>query len=104
MLQLKPKQITSFGKAIANKRFIDLSHAGTGKTAPACCLTGFAIQGTPTHPGEAETSTSIPFRLTEFPKSAKKAIGGNITGRAIWIQPSSLMEKNRKELLMWNSF
>lgn len=104
MLQLRPKQITSFGKAIANKRFIDLSHAGTGKTAPACCLTGFAIQGTPTHPGEVETSTSIPFRLTEFPKSAKKTIGGTLTGRAIWIQPSSLMEKNRKELLMWNSF
>lgn len=104
MLQLRPLQIKSFGKAIANKRFIDLSHAGVGKTAPACCLTGFAIQGKPTQLGEVLTSTSISYPLTEKPKSAKKVLGGPITGRAIWIQPSSLMEKNRKELLMWNTF
>lgn len=103
-VQLYEKQIKSFTKAVVNRRFIDLSHAGTGKTPPACCLTGFAIQGKPTRLGESETSTSIPFNLTEQEFSAKKVIGGPVTGRAIWIQPSSLMEKNRKELLMWNTF
>lgn len=103
-IALKPKQIQSFGKAVANKRFIDLSHAGTGKTPPACCLTGFVIKGQIIHAGEAATSTSIPFHLTDKPNSAKNIIGGGVNARAIWIQPSSLMEKNRKELLMWNPF
>lgn len=49
-----------------------------------------------------KTSTSIPYALTDYPNAAKNISGGQYRGRAIWIQPSSLMEKNRKELLMWN--
>ena len=102
-LSLYPKQIKSFSKALANRRFIDLSHAGTGKTAPACCLTGFVMKGQVINAGEAQTSTSIPYSKTTKATSAKNLTNGKYNGRAIWIQPSSLMEKNREELLMWNS-
>lgn len=99
MSKLKPKQILTFKKALMNKRFLDRSHAGSGKTAPACCLTGFIIRSAP---NDNQTSTAIPKHLTLTDNAIRIKSNGKYYARAIWIQPSSLMEKNRKELLTWN--
>lgn len=99
-MSLKEKQIITFQKSYMNKRFLDRSHAGTGKTPPICCLTGFIIRTKP---------ENLPAHANGFPKSFKAkdtdishVSKGQYHSRAIWIQPSSLMEKNRKELLKWN--
>lgn len=99
-MSLKEKQIITFQKSFMNKRFLDRSHAGTGKTPPICCLTGYIIRTKP---------ENLPAHANGFPASYKaKATDishvskGKYQSRAIWIQPSSLMEKNRKELLKWN--
>ena len=36
------------------------------------------------------------------PTSARIVTNGQFNCRVIWIQPSSLMNKNRKEILKWN--
>lgn len=43
-LQLRPKQWETFKKFQANPRFLDRSHAGTGKTPPACVYTRYVVR------------------------------------------------------------
>ncbi|URG13804.1 hypothetical protein [Acinetobacter phage vB_AbaS_TCUP2199] len=102
MLELRQKQIKTFQKALMNKRFLDRSHAGTGKTAPICCLTGFLIGSKPVDIHPSKTIHQIPKIVTLTKHSITQVTGGIYNCRAIWIQPSSLMEKNRQELLSWN--
>lgn len=101
-MQLYEKQIKTFQKAYMNKRFLDRSHAGSGKTAPICCLTGFLIGSKPVDIHPSKTINQIPLSLTQGTHSITQVTGGKYNCRAIWIQPSSLMEKNREELLAWN--
>lgn len=51
---------------------------------------------------EVPNLISISSTLANTPNSIATVSGGNYFARAIWIQPSSLMEKNREELLTWN--
>ena len=102
MLVLRDKQLITFKKSLANKRFLDRSHAGVGKTAPACCLTGFIIGAKPQELSLAQATLGIPLELTTSPFSATIVTKGKYNARAVWIQPVSLMKKNRKEVLMWN--
>lgn len=102
MLTLREKQITTFKKGLMNKRFLDRSHAGTGKTAPACCLTGFIICSKPVDEHPSKTINAISTVFTTAEHSIFRLSNGEYSSRAIWIQPMSLMEKNRQELLMWN--
>lgn len=68
-LKLFPSQLTTLTKLMANSRFMDLSEAGTGKTAPACTFTMYKVK--------------------------------HLNEKVIWIQPNSIIFKNRQELLLW---
>ena len=112
---LKDKQLITFQKLIANHRFLDRSHAGTGKTPSQCCLTGYLMRIQPQQiiqliqNGVTKTSTPTSSnykgsKAEDFlkPTSARIVTNGQFNCRVIWIQPSSLMNKNRKEILKWN--
>ena len=43
-LMLRPRQWDTFKAFKANKRFLDRSHAGTGKTPPACVYTRYMVK------------------------------------------------------------
>ena len=107
-LMLRPKQIQTFQRLIANHRFLDRSQAGTGKTPTQCALTGYVMRITPeeilTLIGEKKISTRASLTNNSFlqPMSARIITGGKYNCRVIWIQPSSLMKKNRQEILDWN--
>lgn len=101
-MSLYEKQIISFKKALMNKRFLDRSHAGTGKTPPICCLTGYLIRSKPVDIPLSKALNQIPLSLTQYPYSISKLTNGKFNCRAIWIQTSSLMKKNHQELLKWN--
>lgn len=101
-MSLYDKQLISFKKAFMNRRFLDRSHAGTGKTPPICCLTGYLIGSKPVDIPLSEALNQIPLYLTQHTYSAARLSNGKFNCRAIWIQPSSLMKKNREELLKWN--
>lgn len=101
-MSLRDKQIITFQKGFMNKRFLDRSHAGTGKTPPICCLTGYLIGSKPVDIPLSQVLNQIPLSLTVHQYSISQVSNGKYNCRAIWIQPSSLMEKNRKELLKWN--
>lgn len=103
----RPKQIITFQKLMSNHRFLDRSQAGAGKTCPACCYTGFLIKQSPETLIELSKSpqTNKSLQPSSFLQSHSMRIvtQGRLNARAIWIQPTSLMSKNRDELLMWNS-
>ena len=108
MVMLRDKQIITFQKLLTNHRFLDRSHAGSGKTAPAACLSGFLLtQETDKliqysrNPNNAKSLSSQSFLQ---PTSNRIVSQGRLNSRVIWIQPSSLLNKNKEELLMWNTF
>lgn len=68
-LTLRPYQVNTLTRLIHNSRYLDRSHAGTGKTAPACVFTFYLV-------------------------NTKQQ-------RVIWLQPNSLLHKNKEELLAW---
>lgn len=102
----RPKQIITFQKLMTNHRFLDKSQAGTGKTCPACCYTGYLIKQSPeTLIGLSKNPNSgKSFQLDNFhnPNSMRIVSKGLLNARAIWIQPTSLINKNKEEMLMWN--
>ena len=89
-LMLRPKQIQTFQRLIANHRFLDRSQAGTGKTPTQCALTGYVMRITPkeilTLIGEKKISTRASLTNNSFlqPMSARIVIGGKykLTGKA----------------------
>ena len=107
-LLLREKQIKTFQHLIINHRFLDRSQAGTGKTAPHCALTGFLLRMTPeTLEQKLQlsgklTSTSLTSWIRSNKLSAFNTTKEQFSCRIIWIQPSSLLNKNRKEILDWN--
>ena len=107
-LMLRPKQIQTFQRLISNHRFLDRSQAGTGKTPTQCALTGYVMRIQPDEIlkliGLMKTSTQACLTSKAFlqPTSARIVTGGKYNSRVIWIQPSSLMKKNRQEILDWN--
>lgn len=107
-LLLRDKQVITFQHLITNHRYLDRSQAGTGKTAPHCALTGFLLRMTPTMVAQKLqtsgklTTTSTPTYSTTLKSSAFNVTGAKFSCRVIWIQPSSLLNKNRRELLDWN--
>lgn len=103
MLALRPKQIKTFQKALMNRRFLDRSHAGAGKTPSACCLTGFLISTPPVETSPMDSLRALPMMFAKLPLSAHTYTSGKFHCRAIWIQPSTLMQKNKDEMLVWNS-
>lgn len=105
-LQLRPLQIETFKKLIVNHRFLDKSHAGSGKTPTQCALTGFLMRK---KPSELLPLTLNITKMAQIPSdfhmqkySATIVTKGQFNCRVIWIQPMSLLNKNQKEILTWN--
>lgn len=106
MLLLRPLQIETFKSLIVNHRFLDKSHAGSGKTPTQCALSGFLMRMSPDKlipmtkniTGTAQINTDFYAQQT----SATQVTNGQFNCRVIWIQPMSLLNKNQKELLNWN--
>ena len=105
-LQLRPLQIETFKKLIVNHRFLDKSHAGSGKTPTQCALTGFLMRKKPSEllplTLNILKTTQIPSNFHNQKYSAATVTNGQFNCRVIWIQPMSLLNKNQKELLAWN--
>lgn len=106
---LREKQIKTFQHLIANHRFLDRSHAGTGKTAPQCALTGYLLRTPIAVTVDSlisrflkSTTSNLLSSILINKKSAVNTSNGKYQSRVIWIQPSSLMNKNRREILDWN--
>lgn len=107
---LYPKQITTFQHLVNNHRYLDRSQAGTGKTAPQCALTGYLAR-IPLHQTvsnlicrflKSTTTDKIINPIERSPNALSKITNGQFQARTIWIQPSSLMVKNKNEILAWN--
>ena len=107
-MMLRDKQIITFQKLLINHRFLDRSHAGSGKTAPAACLSGFLLTQETTKLIEYSRNPNNQKSLNaqSFLQATSNRIvsQGRLNSRVIWIQPASLLNKNKEELLMWNSF
>ena len=106
MLTLRPLQIETFKRLIINHRFLDRSHAGSGKTPTQCALTGYLLRLSPEKLRPMTLNISgnscIPEDYHLNKTSSTQITKGKFNCRVIWIQPMSLLNKNQRELLDWN--